>query len=413
MFTTFIGSIEEIQKHKTFISVKESLQALFSCLEINEISVRVFKNAIKNKEILCDLFAYLQIQVKSAKRQFKIERKVCKERIERISKFVDEYEAKLEAVESAINICRIVSKKVNIEISDFEKVITDLENCKRDEHLVSSSQSDDFWGILSFALKPSEVLTNLSESMSFKRVAERCWARDHGKTPPQEITLSDLLKFLTGTCIDTFRTEWVRLLLNPDDGGHTIQKLGDLVGYNVSEEDVKKEIAILVTKVGKKIKIHDKFKNYLNSYSKRSQIREDVQIALSVLQTLGVDSKPDSPPVIEILQSFELQVEDETNLSIKMNHVYIQKVQKHLMFSKDTKSVLQQLHMSSEVLKFVQKTINEDLHFMVEEMEEHAEQLKVTELLVTKLIDVHQFLGKIIKLAQSSTSVKEVFSLAG
>ena len=127
IFTIFIGSIQEIQKHKMFMSVKESLQALFSCLKATEISVRVLKKAKKHKESLCDTFACLEFQTKNVgKQKFKIDRKVCKERIEKNAKFVEEYEAKLNAVQSAISISSYVSKKVEIEISDIKEATVPL-----------------------------------------------------------------------------------------------------------------------------------------------------------------------------------------------------------------------------------------------------------------------------------------------
>ena len=283
-----------------------------------------------------------------------------------------------------------------------------MEKCQSDEHFLSNLHSENFWGILFLALKPSETLKDLWESTSFKRVAERCWIKEHDDS--SQITLLDLLKFLGGICVETFRSEWDSFLTKPDDDGQTVQKLEDLVGHDVSEEKLEKEIAILVTYLDKK-RISDKLKNdYLKSYAKRGQILRSVKTALSVLQILDLDSKPDYQAVQNILQSFTPQVEDKTTLSIKKNHAHVQKVQKYLTYNGDTESVLQQFHMSSDVVEFVRKTVNEDLHFMVEEVEEHKEQLKVTELLVTKLIDVHQFLGTIIEQARSSANVKQFFS---
>jgi hypothetical protein len=283
-----------------------------------------------------------------------------------------------------------------------------LEKCQSDEHFLSNLHSENFWGILFLALKPSETLKDLWESTSFKRVAERCWIKEHDDS--SQITLLDLLKFLGGICVETFRSEWDSFLTKPDDDGQTVQKLEDLVSHDVSEEKLEKEFAILVRYLDKK-RIPDKLKNdYLKSYAKRGQILRSVKTALSVLQILDLDSKPDYQTVQNILQSFTPQVEDKTKLSIKKNHAHVQKVQKYLTYNGDTESVLQQFHMSSDVVEFVKKTVNEDLHFMVEEVEEHDEQLKVTELLVTKLIDVHQFLGTIIEQARSSANVREFFS---
>ena len=388
--------------------MKESLQALFSCLETNEISVRVFKNVEKHKESLCHIFAYLKMQADNEKRKFKTEKKICKEWIEKKSELVGEYDVQYETVETVVNICCIVSREVNIEIKDFQQIEKDLKKCKRDEHLVGNLQSDDFWGSLTDAFKPAEVLKNLTKSISFRRVAIRYLKSEHDGS--NEISLSDLLTILAGTCIERFHSEWRVFLTKPDDDDQTVQKLEDLVGCEVSGEDLVMEIAILVKNLDKKIKIPDRLKNdYVKAYAKREKILKDVEIAVSVLQMLGFASKPAFQSVMDELQSFALQIENKVKVSIKTNHACVQKVQKYLTWNPDTKSVLQQLHRSPEVVTFVQKTVNEDLHFMVEEVEEHAEQLKVTELLVTELIDVHQFWGKIIQLAQSSTSVKEFF----
>ena len=377
--------------------MKESLLKLFSCLEKEKISFQVFKNVEKHEESLCEIFACFKIQTKNERRKFKIERNPCKERIKNISMIVEEFGAKLEAVQSAVAISSYVSNKVNIKITDFEEVMKLLEHCKSDKQSVSNLQNDDLWGVLSHALKLSESIKDLWQSVSFKRVAERCWRKERVE---KEITLTDLLKFFSESCFKTFSSEWNSFLTKPDDNGQTVQKLEDLVGDDLSSDSLKKEIAIVAAYLDTKSKLKN---DCVIAYADRAQILQNIQNTLSALKLLGFDSVV----AINKLESLETQLDDKTKLSIKRNYAHVQEVKKYLTENGDTKSVLQQLHVSSEAVKFVQKTINEDLHFMVEEVEEHKEQLKVTEVLVTKLIDVHQFLGKIIKLAQSTTNVKK------
>ena len=373
---------------------------LFSCLEKKQISFQVFKNVEKHEKSLCEIFACLKIQTKN-EQKFQIERNACKKRIKNISMIVEEFDAKLEAVQSAVAISSYVSNKVNIKITDFEEVMKLLEHCKSDKQSVSNLQNDDLWGVLSHALKPSESIKDLWQSVSFKRVAERCWRKERVE---KEITLIHLLKFFSESCFKTFSSEWKSFLTKPDDNGQTVQKLEDLVGDDLSSDSLKKEIAIVTAYLGTKSKLKN---DYVIAYAHRAQILQNIQNSLSVLKLVGFDSVV----TINKLQSLETQLGDKTKLSIKRNCAHVQEVQKYLTENGDTKSVLQQLCVSSEVVKFVQKTINEDLHFMVEEVEEHKEQLKVTEVLVTKLIDVHQFLRKITKLAQSTTDVKKFFTL--
>ena len=383
--------------------MKESLLKLFWGLENKNISVQVFKNIKKHKECLCQIFACLKIQTKNEKRQSKIKRDACKEQIENISKTVEEFEAKLDAVQSAIAISNHVSKAVKIEITDLEEVMKLLEYHKSDKCLVSNLESGDSWGFLSPAVKPSKSIKDLWQSTSFKRVAERCWRKERGE---REITLIDLLEFFTKTCFEPFSSEWKSFLLKPDDDGQTVQKLEDLVGI-LSSESLKKEITIVVAYLNTKSKLKN---DYVIAYANRDQMLKSVQNALSVLRLLGFESNPDSLATINKLQSLKTQLGDKNQLSIRRNHAHVQEVQKHLLENSDIKSVLQQLDVSAEVVNFAQKTVDEDLQFMVEEMEEHREQLKLTEVLVSKLIDVHQFLGKIIQVAKSTTNVKKFFT---
>ena len=412
----FLDNLQQIQKHKTFMSIKKSFKTLFSRLERSEISFRLFGYIKKHEEMLCDIYAYLKFEKsKNVKKNFKLEKKACKERIEMISKVTEQYEAKLVAVESAIRIARNVSRKLNLSIFDINEVIKALENCKNTEKLVVNLQHDDFWGILSTAVEASENLEDLLESASFKRVSERCWKKekeiltsDMSTVKKNKISLLGMLTFLTETCIKTFCSEWEGFLTKPDGDGQTIEKLEDLVGADVSKEVLGKEISIVAKYLKKKNKFPDA---YVHSFAARSHILKNVQNALSVLCMLSLDSKQGPDKVINKLKSFESQLEDKSKLSIKTYHTRVEEMQKYLTVnSRATELVLQQLAMSPDVVNFVQKTVNEDLHFMVEEVAEHEEQLKISEALVTKLIQVHHFLKKIIRLSQSSTSAKKFLS---
>ena len=395
----FVGCVDG---HGTFKAGIEIWQELNTCIEEGNISINFLKDVEQHKEKLSRISAALCVKGSSSNNH-ELKRQKFLGRISELVKTEKDLSDKFSLLESVIIYEKKVSEDSHL-VDGMREIIIEFNKRKdifRTKKL--SELNDTFWGPLLSLLDSAYLLQPLMNSVSFTNNSMNdCLQEDRkldsattdGEEPiPNDVYSS--IKLLTSKRIERFEARWNSVFNNP--GSLTLETMNTLLGSLKSKEELEEEFSILEKYFKPPKRLSPDVKLYMKDYVTYPDVLKRVNEVIDVLDTFGLIDLMN--PTVSTLTAFADKFNDGEETDLKTLHKAMASVLKILSqyIVEEAHGVMEELGRSSELHAFVEETVDEDIRFLVDAVEEHSDQF-VSESLVSDLIDVHRFLAPLTKL---------------
>ena len=297
--------------------------------------------------------------------------------------------AMFEKLESAITFVQKAGECNELQAEDWKTIIQAVNKHKKeaDKMLVSHAKDDSYWGQLLTLVDHADAIWELKESTMFLNVARICFKEKQQEHDGFSSTTEDLMAILGTAAVERFQK-----VCNPLFDRFTdplVQDLQSLMDDIKSELHLDKELKFLCSYFHRRsVPCRQKLLDYL----KFPVIQVKAEKLIEALHVFGYD--PTEEEFFTELKSCCTDLKDMTlsHLSERVNN--LSTVDETL--DEDLSEILSSLSKSSELISFMDEIANEDILFLIDAVEEHSDQ-SVSESTVSDLIDVHKFLGIVLK----------------
>ena len=410
IFGFFVGCVDE---HRTFKAGIEIWQGLNTCIAEGNISPNFLKDVEQHKEKLSLISTALCVKDSNSESR---RQKCLADQISELVKTEKDLSDKFTLLKSVINYENKVSEDSPL-VDGMREVIREFN--KRKDHFRTmklSELNDKFWGPLLPLLDSAYLLQPLMNSVSFTNNSMNdCLQEDRefdsattdGEEPvPNDVYSS--IKLLTRKRIERFEARWNSVFNNP--GSLDLKTMKTLLESIKSEEELEEEFSILEQYFQPK-RLTTEVKLYMKDYVTYPDVLKRVNEVISVLETFGLIDPTNA--TVSTLTTFAEKFKDREATDLKTLRKAMASVLKIFLQKdvlKETHGVIEELSRSSELHAFVKKTVDQDIRFLIDAVEEHSDQF-VSEALVSDLIDVHHFLAPLTRLREPELFLMKLVNL--
>ena len=400
-----------IMKHPKVLLVMDALKLLTNPLRRPHLPFKFFLR-LKDEDInLLAMFCALASTLEPNEQQHKVEE--WKAQLTSVRSDAQTIRKRLSELEQTIRFIEEVSQDI-VVVSDANSLILEV-NIKR--KAMNKATLEDvldvtFWGELSRLIDSEEETMQVQQSVIFSNVARRCLTEEFAGSPGaveevadipvdpisrtgsnREETAAAILCLLKGKGLHQFDEVCTSLFDGCKDS--SIKEVDMLLCGIDTEDDLKRELIMISSIRGGHIP--QRKMTMLKHYLHFPTVRVKVEQLMSVFSALGFDSNKDAA-VTKDLQDFisSSHAIDLTlsQLSEMVENKSVFMVNKTL--DETLTSVITTLQESSELISFIKETAGEDIRILIDAVEEHSDQF-VSEATVSDLIDVHGFLGNVLR----------------
>ena len=341
-------------------------------------------------------------------------RQSFEEKISKLMHVVRDGAEKIRLLESAIKYGKKISDEVHPirGIETITKTFNELKGtwCTRRVHEL---QDDTFWGKLLHVLGPAKALQPFVNSLSFMAVAKTGLQKSsNSSTNEEEIeekASSDfysLITFLSTKTINEFQARWNAVLKDP--GSISVETMNILLGNLENQNNLDEELKLIKEHFCGDVlgcdpdahscnvkELPPNAITHIQDYVKYPNFLKQVLHVIDILQIFPLADR--SKELMSVLLQFQTTLESRNKPTFAKLHEVMETVKQTISFSgRDLHCAIEELSRFSALISFVEESVDDDIHFLVDAVEEHSDQF-ISESSVSDLIDVHSFLAPLIR----------------
>ncbi len=381
-----------IKKFQKCQDVKKICKLLTQRIEEGDISVDLTRLLNKERKTVSKLCENVLTEQES--------RQSFEDKISELMHVVRDGAEKIQLLESAIKYGRKISDEVH-PIRGIETITETFNELKGTwcTRRVYELQDDTFWGELLPVLGPAKALQPFVNSISFMGVAKTGLQKSsNSSTNEEEIeekASSDfysLITFLSTETINEFQARWNALLKNP--GSISVETMNILLGNLENQNSLDEELKLIKDSCNVK-ELPPNVITHIQDYVKYPNFLKQVLHVIDILQIFPLADR--SKELMSVLLQFQTTLENRNKPMFAKLHEVMETVKQTISFSGEyLHCAIEELSRFSALIGFVEESVDDDIHFLVDAVEEHSDQF-ISESSVSDLIDVHSFLAPLIR----------------
>lgn len=400
-----------IMGHTKVLVAMDALKSLTNPLQRPHLPL-IFYLGLKDEDInLLAMYCALASTLESNEQQHKVDD--WKAQLTSVRSAAQTFRKRFSELEQAIRFLEEVSQDI-VVVSDANSLILEVNKKKKAMNTATLKDVLDvnFWGELRKLIDSEEGTMRVQQSVMFTNVARRCLTEEFEGGPGaveevadvpvdpiskagsnREYTAAAILSVLKGKGLHQFNEACTSLFDDSKDS--SITEVHMLLCGIDTDDGLQKELRVISSILGGRIP--QRKKAMLINYLHFPTVRVKVEQLMSVFSALGFDSNKDAA-VTKDLQDFlsSSYASDLTlaQLSEMVENKSVVMVDK--MLDETLTNVITTLQESSELISFIKETAGEDIRILIDAVEEHSDQF-VSEATVSDLIDVHGYLGNVLR----------------